>query len=796
MLQLQVQQIEQTCLFTLTWGQGQKLTAQLLYSQTLTRLYLDWQRSYQSFYRAGQRARAEDQGSIAPPPIDWRTHLAQAEVKLLGEFHLWLRRAELFEIRAQIGRCARETVAGQTLSLHLSCDRPELERLPWETWELGADLGATDLRIVRVPVTIRSASAARPPLHRPRRARILVILGDETGLDFQGDRAAVQVLASLAEIQFVGWQPGTDADCLRQEICQAIAAAPGWDVLLFAGHSNETPLLGGEIGIAPGVALSFRELQPYLEQAQQQGLQFALFNSCNGLELGRRLIDLGLGQVAIMREPIHNEAAQQFLRRFLQELAQHREVGTCLTAAAQSLKLEHQLTFPSTYLIPSLFCQPQVAHFRLPPRPSWRSRLRALSPQPWEAAALALLTATSLWLPAQDWLLDQRLQVQAIYRNLTGQIPTTPPPVLLVAIDEESVQRGQLLPPRPMNREYLAQLVTELTARQAHTIGIDYLLSRPPAATDDLGAVQQAALSTALQAAVASQVNLVLATVQQQASGRWQDPLPAIAPPNWSLHGSIHFVPSHVPLLPARAIPETRLPFAYLLALAHQPSLEAPQLGSRQDRFEQISSQLEAEGEAVLTYFSPRSQLSLLTVVSYRIGQMWLQPVIDFSLPPERIYQWLPAWQLLAGTPTPEVSEQVVLIAPGGYGEAGIAGHNQDVLPLPPAQRYWLRRQGSFREQLVGGEVHAYAIHHYHQRHFIVPIPQLWVLALAALLGKCAQQYAPSRRTGGLLLLGSTLYGLASLQLYITTQLLWPWLLPAIALSFYALSLLRQNPHS
>ncbi len=787
-LQLTVQRIDQTCLFTLAWGQGQQLRAQLLYPQSLTRFYLDWQRSYQSFYQSAQRARVEAQGSISPPAIDWRTRLAQAEVRLLGEFHHWLRSPELFEIRSQIVHEAQGMLTLQALSLGLTCDHPELERLPWETWELGVEFGAADLQILRVPARIRAPATTPEPRRPGVKARILVIWGDETGLDFQGDRAAIAALGSRAEVQMIGWQPGREPAHLRQEICQAITAPPGWDAILFAGHSDEKALLGGELGLAPGQALSFRELEPYLRQAQQRGLKFALFNSCNGLDWARNLIDLGLGQVAVMREPIHNEAAHRFLGHFLQALAQYQDAATCLQAAAQNLKLEHHLTFPSAYLIPSLFCHPQAASFQLQPR-RWRSHLQALRPQRSQAIALALLMAFSLWLPAQEWLLSRRVQVQASYRQLTRRESRLPPPVLLVAIDEASLQRAQIQTPQPMNRAYLADLVNALRERPVRTLGLDYVLSRPPAADDQRGQEQQAALGQALQAMVAQGTNLTLATVYQEAVGDWQDPLPAIAAPQWSLAGSVLFNDGYMPLVPRQVHPHQRLPFSYLLALTHAAEpLDPPQLRSRQDRFEQLSSQWaeqDTEGDSVLRYFAARSQLHPLTYAAYRLRQVWLRPILDYSLPPSQVYEWLPAWELLAGRATPHLAQQVVLIVPGGYGEAGIAGYNQDNLPVPPALYPWFSREGRFK--MVGGVVHAYAIHHYLNRHFVLPIPQAWALGVAALLGQLASTYAPQRRTGWLLLLGVGLYGLASLELYLRAQLLLPWVLPAIALSLYAL---------
>jgi hypothetical protein len=51
-------------------------------------------------------------------------------------------------------------------------------------------------------------------------------------------------------VQFVGWQPGKTSTELKTQICEALTDAKGWDVLFFAGHSNETAITGGELAIA------------------------------------------------------------------------------------------------------------------------------------------------------------------------------------------------------------------------------------------------------------------------------------------------------------------------------------------------------------------------------------------------------------------------------------------------------------------------------------------------------------------------------------------------------------------
>ena len=366
-LRLKVQCIEKTCLFELTWGQGQHLSCTLTYPPSLTELYQDWRRTYISFYQTSLRGRLEDSGSLTPPPIDWQARLVQAEAKLLYKFHRWLRNGELFEIRKAIANYQRTYQSSQiettSLDLFLTCHSEELELLPWETWEIATEFpGVKKVRLVRTPSNITFPTQISPIA---RKARILVILGDETGLDFQGDRAALKSLDSLAEIEFVGWQPGIDTVKLKGQISTAITDERGWDVLFFAGHSNEMDIVGGEIAIAPHTHLSLQEITPQLQTAQERGLQFALFNSCCGLSLAKYLINLGFPQVAVMREPVPNTVAQVFLWQFIEQLTQGKDVHDSLLAACQVLKLEKNLTYPSAYLIPSLFRHPEAQLFKI-----------------------------------------------------------------------------------------------------------------------------------------------------------------------------------------------------------------------------------------------------------------------------------------------------------------------------------------------------------------------------------------------------------------------------------------------
>jgi len=810
--QLTVRLFHQTCVFELSWGKGQQLAATLAYPESLTGFYQEWQRVYLSYYKSALRGRIEASGSLTTPPIDWHAKLVQTEAKLLSEFHHWLRSGELFEIRAAIANSqsfvdtsqSSLTKNQETVTLFLTCTSLELERLPWEAWEIGAEFPKFGtMRIVRTPINIRQATVAKQQQHRRSKARILVILGDDTGLNFQGDKEAIGSLARIAEIEFVGWQPGQEIRELRAEISAAIADERGWDVLLFAGHSNETAITGGELAIAPHVSMSMREITPQLQLAKQRGLQFALFNSCSGLSLATSLIDLGLSQVAVMREPIHNQVAQVFLVRFLQGLAAHQDVHDSLLAACQLLKLEKHLTYPSAHLIPSLYCHPEAVLFQIKPS-GIRERLKGLLPTRTEAIALSVLTLLSLSGPVQDWLLEQRLLTQAVYRQLTGQVShTAKPPVLLVQIDEKSIREAGIADPKPMDRSYLAKLVDKLVVEDARVVGIDYLLDRPHGGSDRI-------LAQSLQAAIAKSPHstwLVFASVWHGAEG-WLNVLPEIASPYWSLQGDIYWTYKYVTLLPEQEATEEQLPFAFLLALAYQLEDKGginPQQSSQTDLLFQVNRYLNQEqGLDYRTIFSPSAQLRPITSFSYNLGQMWLHPIIDFSMPPGQVYEQIPAWQLLATGTTglgASLSTQIVIIAPGGYGEAGVSKEGEDNFPLPAAVNYWFQQHQPpiFRDSFTGGEAHAYLIHHFLHRRLVVPIPDLWLLGLAVLLGKGIKQTGViaflQRRQRLLMVLlgGTTVYGLVSLQVYISAAVLLPWVFPVVMVGTYALPMLWRN---
>jgi hypothetical protein len=839
---LEVQQVEQVCLFKLSWGQGQQLNVRVAFPETLRADYQEWSNSYLNFYKTALivdnqessdnslnfgekkalRGRVAAQGNIKPLPINWHRKLVDAEAKLLYEFHQWLRSGELYDIRLILEQAVikqQNEPISLPVDLFLTCSPMDLERLPWEAWEIRDKVAATGkIRIVRKPWNILEPNVK--PSKRVNKARVLAILGDDTGLDFRAEKEALKSLARIATIEFVGWQPGKDIESLKSEIVNAITDVRGWDVLFFAGHSNETDLNGGELAIAPNVSLFLQELAPSLTIAKERGLQFALFNSCKGLSIANALINLGLSQVAVMREPIHNQVAEEFLVQFLQRLAEYADIHEALLAACQYLKLEKHLTYPSASLIPSLFRHPNAEPFRFK-RFGIIHKIKPWLPKKREAIAFGALAFISWQLPVQSILLQQRVLVQAVYRQFTHQISTTKnPPVLLVEIDDESIKKAKISNPVPMNRRYLAQLVDKLSTMNAKVVGFDYVLDRYQQENDQK-------LAQSLRTTVQNNGTWFVFASLLNDEGIWLEVLPELAHPNWSLQGNMRGIDENLVYMrvaPIDDAPFRRSSLGFLLALAYRLNINqsaqppSPQLQSSINWLSQVKTHVkDTTNKDYKDLFSSAGRVQPVMQFSYQLKQMWLQPILDFSIPPDQVYKSIPAWKLLETSSTfwQQQQQPVVLIAPGGHGEAGITGRGEDNFPVPPAIKYWrtLKNHSDFSKWFPGGGAHAYMIHHFLTQRIVTPIPDLWLVLIAALLGKgiilalekVNEQkepkflwILPDSKGKWLVLLtsGSAIYGLASLQLYISAAVVLPWVIPTATLwSFVLLSFSQQKSH-
>ncbi|MCU0533502.1 MAG: CHASE2 domain-containing protein [Hydrococcus sp. Prado102] len=806
---LKVERIEQKCRFELSWNQAQQLQPiTVSYPQIVINAYQKWREAYLGFYQTELRGRIAKSGSLRTD--DPRQKLKQTEATLLSHFHSWLQSQELSEIRSAIantGKNLAEQISRDSkyksycIDLCLTCHPLELERLPWEAWEISKELGMTGkIRISRTPIQIQEETLEETKKQVRRKPRILVILGDDTGLNFQEENNAVKKLTSLAEIKFCGWQKGKDISDLKTQVIEKITDEKGWDILLFFGHSNENQIMGGEIAIAPGISLSINELTNQLKIAKQKGLKFALFNSCSGLNIASSLIDIGLSQVAVMREPIHNQVAKDFLVRFLQALSEYKDVHDALLEACINLKQNFDLTYPSAYLIPSLFCHPTSVLFRLQPR-GFLHTFKQILPSKGEAIALTIFIPLSLFTPVQDVLLNNRTGIQGIYRDLTNQLPSEITPSLtLVQIDTKSLNQAGITNPKPIDYSYLASIIKKLSEVNVKIVGIDYLL-------DTNQNTKNLILANSIRNAINTKETwFIFASITNE--DRDEKPRTDIANPNWSLYGDIIGLPQYVRLLSDTSDCDRNCPFSYLLSIVYtvnqQPKqLDLPQLNLKNQTNFQTQLFTYIEQQKV-----ENSEFTFLHQFA-NLSSTWLQPINDFSIPPDRVYNRIAAWDLLnrsaEALKTLGLNKQIVIIAPGGYPEAGIDESGEDNFPVPLGVKYWRERlaiEAANEDKFTGSESHAYTIYHLLTRRLVIPIPDLWLVGLAAFLGKevtiILKQYYRQKHQKWLpigLASATTIYSLICLQAYVSAGILIPWFLPSTIILIYIWLFFRRKSH-
>ncbi len=218
-----------------------------------------------------------------------------------------------------------------------------LRRLPWHLWEFFD-------HYQKAQVALSSTAYQQIDSQRNRnQVRVLAIIGDSTGINLERDKRELERNLPNAEIVFVT-QPE------RREVYDAIWDARGWDILFFAGHSlSASDATTGKLFIKQGESLEVKDMKAALRKAIGRGLKLAIFNSCDGLGIAKQLAELNIPQVIVMREPVPDVVAQEFLKRFLEAFAGGESLYLAVREARERLEIV-QREFPCATWLPVL-CQ-------------------------------------------------------------------------------------------------------------------------------------------------------------------------------------------------------------------------------------------------------------------------------------------------------------------------------------------------------------------------------------------------------------------------------------------------------
>ncbi|GAB4189528.1 MAG: hypothetical protein Fur006_30860 [Coleofasciculaceae cyanobacterium] len=294
--------------------------------------YDDWLYSY---HRLGLPLRLEapaaDVTNIAP----FQECLTAASV-LSNSLKDWLNSMEFREVRESL---LEKIMPSDEVRVILQADE-FLQRLPWHRWQFFERYPKAEIAL-----SPHAYDRLDKSVSAKNKVRILAILGDSSGIDIESDRAVLEQLPN-AEIDFL-------VEPQRREINNQLWEQ-SWDILFFAGHSRSEGETG-RIYINQTDSLMIGELRNGLKKAIQRGLQLAIFNSCDGLGLARELADLQIPQVIVMREPVPDRVAQDFLKYFLSKFSTGESFYLAVREARERLQgLEDE--FPCASWLP-VICQ-------------------------------------------------------------------------------------------------------------------------------------------------------------------------------------------------------------------------------------------------------------------------------------------------------------------------------------------------------------------------------------------------------------------------------------------------------
>ncbi len=363
-----------------------------------------------------------------------------------------------------------------------------MQKLPWHLWDL----------LERYPkAEIALSACSYEQVNKTEftndKVKILAILGNSEGIDTQTDRNILEQLPN-ADITFL-------VEPERKHINNQLWEQ-NWQILFFAGHSATLDNETGKIHINQTESLTIGELKYALKKAVGRGLQLAIFNSCDGLGLAKEFADLNIPQIIVMREPVPDQVAQEFLKYFLETFARGEPLYLAVREARERLQgLENK--FPCATWLP-VICQ-NPAQVPL----SWQDLYTVGKSQTDIAASLSesdreKTSKKPLKKPIYSWLrlslifpisiaitgllmgvrylgMLQSLEIKA-FDQLMQMRPTEQPDsrLLVVSVTEDDVRAQQSEKRRgSLSDKFLHKLLEKLESYQPAAIGLDIYRDYP-----------------------------------------------------------------------------------------------------------------------------------------------------------------------------------------------------------------------------------------------------------------------------------------------------------------------------
>lgn len=267
-------------------------------------------------------------------------NLKKIEVELKERLNTWLDSQGFRNIEKRIYYKFQPT---EEVRVIIQTSDMQLRQLPWHLWEFFEDYPKAEPALSQP-----EGDRAPKSVEKRTQVRILSILGNSDNIDIEPDREALEKIPD-AKVVFI-------VEPSRWQLEEQLWHEQGWDILCFSGHSSsQADGSRGVININKTEQLTIAELKTALKKAIERGLKLAIFNSCKGLGLASQLAELHLPASVVMREPVPDKVAQEFLRNFLLAFARGTSLYVSVREAREKLQAIEQ-DFPSASWLP-VICQ-------------------------------------------------------------------------------------------------------------------------------------------------------------------------------------------------------------------------------------------------------------------------------------------------------------------------------------------------------------------------------------------------------------------------------------------------------
>lgn len=451
----------------------------------------------QKYRRIGAPYRIKPQEIIYEGSVNDRFQECQESATELRTFFTdWLN-SESFR---DIDKGLREELnRDEFIRLLIRTENEQLQKLPWHLWDFFERYPNAELALSTTKFTQYNTSShpnpllTKAPVNKGRelilpfgkggvkeaftssfltlkpqaKVNILAILGHSQGIDINADRQLLENLPNTKTVFLV--EPN------HEEINDQLWEY-SWDIIFFAGHSETSGDIG-RIYINPTDSLTINELWYALKKAVDGGLKLAIFNSCDGLGLARKLENLQIPQMIVMRELVPDQVAQKFLKYFLEAFAGGKSLYLAAREARERLQgLESK--FPCASWLPVIFQNPAAVP------PTWQDLLKpkeSLPTKPWHGLRtllVASLVVTSVVMGMRGLGALQALELNAFDLMMQLRPAEKPDPrLLLVKVTAEDIQNlgGEY----PLSDRTILKLLQKIQSQQPRAIGLDIYRDRP-----------------------------------------------------------------------------------------------------------------------------------------------------------------------------------------------------------------------------------------------------------------------------------------------------------------------------